>query len=145
MHRADQIIAAVVSALESSASLTAAVYAHRALPLSEDESELPAVSVTFGEDAPDAQISQLIYSTLDVQTTAYCAGDDEAAVRTALLELRAQIHIAVMTSTRLGLSFVHLVNYGGAAAPEIEIGERTFGALRSSWRVRYEMDYDDPS
>jgi hypothetical protein len=145
MHRADQIIEAVVSALEANASLDAVVYAHRAVALSEDESELPAVSVTFGEDAAEAQISQLIYSTLDVQVTAYCAGDDEAEVKATLLEMRAQIHVAMMTSTRLGLSFVHLVNYGGATAPQIEVGERTFGALTSSWRVRYEMSYSDPS
>lgn len=144
-HRADQIIDAVVAALEANASLGATVYPHRALSLSDDESELPAIGVTYGEDrAGEVALGGIVYSEMDVQLTAVAVGATEAAVRTALLEIRAQSHIAMMTSTSLGLSFVHGTFYGGATAPELDVGEQIIGALVSTWRVRYEMPYNDP-
>lgn len=146
MHRADQIVDAVVSALTSSASIAADIYAHRTLSISEDDGEVPAISVTYGEDASAGgeQITGLLYSTLTLEVTAYAAGDDEESVRRELLQMRAQIHAALMADNRFGLSFVHHTFYDGATAPRISKGERLLGDLTSTWRVRYEMNFASP-
>lgn len=146
MHRADQVVDAVVSALEAAAAITAPVYAHRTLSLSEEDGELPAITVTYGEDgaASGEQIAGLFYSTLSLEITAHAVGDDEEAVRRDLLQMRAQIHAALMTDARFGLSFVHHTFYGGASAPRLSRGERMLGDLTSTWRVRYELNLASP-
>jgi hypothetical protein len=146
MHRADQIVDAVVSALEASADITAPIYAHRTLSLSEDDGELPAISVTYGEDgaAGGEQVSRLLYSTLSLEITAHAVGDDEESVRRELLQMRSQIHVALMADTRFGLTFVHHTFYDGASAPRLSRGERMLGDLTSTWRVRYELNFASP-
>lgn len=147
MHRADQIVDAAVAALQANTNLKANVYPHRILSLSESDGELPAVGITYGDDSPaDPQpLAGLLYSALSLQVTAYAVGDDEEEVRRLLLELRAQTHVSMMTNTRLGLSFVHHTYYGGATAPQLDRGERMAGYLISTWRVRYEMNFTDPT
>lgn len=151
MHRAAQIIDAIVARLQASATLGVNpenVFSHRTLSLAEDQDELPAETVNFGEDEP-AEFTMLdgtFSSTLDVLTKAYFVGDDESAVRQALLAMRTETHKAINLRQTLGLSFVMKVGYGGASAPEINTeGERCAGAQESRWPVTYFMDPADPS
>jgi hypothetical protein len=50
-HRADQILDAVVERLAASTTLRVSyILPHRSLSLSDDQGELPAVTVNMGED-----------------------------------------------------------------------------------------------
>ena len=144
-HRAAQVIDAIAALLAANTSLQAQVFKNRTLVLSEDEGELPAVTVNFGADEPDS-VEELnrIGSALEVVLTAACVGDSEAEVLAALLELRRQSHIALMADTSLGLSFVWHTVYGGASIPQLQQGERMCGALTTRWTVRYAMNITDP-
>lgn len=152
MHRAAQIIDAIVARLQASTTLGVNpenVFSHRTLSLAETQDELPAVCVNFGEDEP-AEFTMLdgtFSSTLEILTKAYFVGDDEPAVRIALLAMRTETHKAINLRQTLGLSsFVLKVGYGGASAPEINTeGERCTGAQESRWLVTYFMDPSDPS
>lgn len=146
-HRAQQIVDAIASKLAANVNLRAAVYTHRTLSLSEDERELPAITVNVGEDEPESEgAEQLnrITSALEAVIAAACVGDSEKEVIDSLLELRTQSHIALMADTSLGLAFVWQTEYAGASAPQLRQGERMCGTLTMRWRVHYEMNISDP-
>lgn len=153
MHRAEQIIDATVSALQARASSlqvpAANVFAHRTLSLDDDQGELPAITVNFGEDDPDSELGSdnlaFIDSALSISIVGYAIDPDETVVRRALLNQRRYIHAALMADQTLGLSFVIGTRYGGAAAPEIDSsGELVAGSLESRWAVHYRMNITDP-
>lgn len=151
-HRAAQIIDAIVTRLQSSTTLgvnAQNIFAHRTLSLAENQDELPAVTVNFGEDEPGeyTMLDGSFSSTLEIFTKAYVVGEDETAARQALLTIRAETHKAIDLRQTLGLSsFVLKVGYGGASAPELDTeGELCVGAQESHWLVTYFMNPADPS
>lgn len=145
MHKADQIVDAVVSAIKANASSEVKVYAHRRLSLAEDQDELPGISVDFGEDTPVGEpgayeLDGTIHSLLTVNITSICIAETEEALRRQLLQLRALVHESLGLSPRLGLPFVIDLHYGGANPPDIDVsGETLAGELTAPWGVRYEM------
>lgn len=145
-HRADQIIDAIVSAIESQVGPTGVhVYSHRRLTLAEDQDELPAISVDFGEDTPATENVSYIDSLLSCQITGIVSAHEEQDLRSELLDLRRQVHIALMADPTLGLSFVVTAHYGGADEPVVDAsGETIIGAYTSTWTVYYRMNYTDP-
>jgi hypothetical protein len=152
MHRAEQILDAIVSRLQAQTALAIPaenIQALRTLSLSDDAGEMPFAGVDFGEDAPAEEYSELggeIGSTLEVITTTYVADDDEPTVKRALLAARTEIHKAIDPDEILGLSFVLKVEYGGAAKPEINTdSEMCVGSLESRWLITYHMNVSDPS
>jgi hypothetical protein len=152
MHRAAQIIDAVVARLQASATLgvnAENVFAHRTLTLAADQAEMPALTVNFGDDEPDDEYTSLdgeIGSALQVLTKAYVIGDTEQAVKRALLSIRAETHKAIDLTETLDLDFVIKVEYAGADAPEIDTdGESPVGAQIARWLITYLMNPDDPS
>lgn len=149
MHRAEQIVDAVVSALLASATLPSAIYKARSLSLSESDGELPAVTVNIGADDPVSDLGTdnlaFIDSILEVRCSAYAQDTSQAAVMADLLELRVGIHKALMADQSLGLSFVMATRYGGAEAPEIATeGAYLAGRLDCTFRVHYRMSVTDP-
>lgn len=152
-HRADQIIDAIVSRLQASVTLGIAlenVFAHRTLSLAEDQGELPAITVNFGDDVPNDEytiLSALIGSTLEVLTVAYLTGDNEHDLKRALVAAaRTETQKAINLRETLDLDFVIKVEYGGARAPELNAeAELMAGAQESRWLVTYQMNPDDPS
>lgn len=149
-HRAEQILDAIASRLAASTTLNVAeVFVHRSLSLAEDQGELPAVTVNMGEDSPADDYTLLggeIGSQLAVMTSAYVLGTSEAAVKRELMRLRTEIHKAIDLTDALGLAFVVKLDYGGAAAPEIDSeSEAIAGRLESRWLVTYILNPDDPS
>lgn len=148
MHRALQITNAAKAAVEAAAT-TASVYQHRALSLSEDEQELPAISVRMGTDTPsDANgmgSMHFIDSLLELQIDLVARGDIEEDVLDSLLTLRALVHQALQADITLGLAFVTDTQYGGTSAPDIAAGARLAGGLSTRWVVRYRMNYTDPN
>lgn len=151
-HRADQIIDAIVSALQAQASLqvpSANIYAHRSLSLSEDQGELPAITVNFGEDDPVSDLGTdnlaFIDSLLAITITGFAVDPDEPVTRKALLSQRRYIHAAIMADQTLGLSFVIGARYAGAGAPELDSSSEIIaGSLESRWQILYRMDIADP-
>jgi len=143
-HRAQQIVDAVAAALRANTSLQAAVYTHRTLSLAENEQELPAVSVTLGDDSPEEGSLRKLASGLKLEVISFARADDEDALIRALLALRTQIHISMTTTPQFGLSFVWSVEYGGASAPSVDLSDRLSGSLVSTWIVHYYMELTDP-
>jgi len=149
-HRAQQIIAATAAALAASSSLGAAVYTHRRLSLSDEDQELPAVSVNYGSDDPlsDLGVTNIAFidSLLELAVTLVARGDSEQDVLDELLRLRAAQHVALMADRSLGLAFVIDTRYGGAAAPDVDVSlNRPAGALTCRWLVHYRMNLSDPN
>ncbi len=148
-HRAEQILTAVRDAISARVAASGVnVYTHRRLSLDPEQDETPAISVDYGEDRrADAQTLGMIASLLSVEVTAIVADAEERDVRSRMLELRAEIHRAVMADPQLGLrEFVVSTYYGGASAPEVDTdGEQIIGALQSTWVVHYRMDLTDPA
>lgn len=149
-HRAEQVIDAVVAALSASSTLASDVYRDRVLSLNEDEQELPAVSVTLGDDAPiDGDgASNLAYfdSLIEVVVRIVLRADDEQAAISALLDRRRSVHVALMADRSLGLGFVIDTRYGGASAPELQSGADRLAALMDvRWTIHYRMGVSDPS
>lgn len=150
-HRADRIVDAIVSAIQGACPSSIRVYAHRRLTLSEDESQLPAISVDFGEDVPvnDDQGAYLmdgsLQSLLTVNITGIAVSVDEASIRRSLLDMRSLVHIGIKGNSNLGLPFVIDTHYGGANPPEVDISsDKLVGELTSAWGVRYEMNLLSP-
>lgn len=149
MHRALQVVNAAVAAIATQAT-GASVYKHRVLSLSDDEQELPAISVRVGTDTPVADggqgSMQFIDSLQELLVDAIAKGDSEDDVLESLLLLRAQIHQALQADVTLGLAFVTDTAYGGASAPDLAAGgARLVGSLSTRWVVRYRMNYTDPN
>jgi hypothetical protein len=145
-HRAEQIIQRIRTLLEAQVEYDGVhVYAHRRLSLAEDQDELPAISVDFGQDSPVEENIQFIDSLLTVAVTSIVAAAEEDTVKAELLELRRQIHIALMEDVTLGLPFVISTSYGGAEPPAFDLrGEFIVGALATPWNVYYRMLLADP-
>ena len=145
MHRADQIVDAVVTAIRAWGPGSVRVFAHRRLSLNQDEAELPAISVDYGEDVPaddlDAfDMSGNIGSLLTVNVTGLVMNHDEKEVRRLLLELRALVHAAINRTNNLELAFVSGIFYGGALPPEVDVAnDQVIGELTSQWGIRYRM------
>jgi hypothetical protein len=144
-HRVQQILNAAAAALSANASLGAIVEVNRVRSLSEEQAELPVVTVNYGADAPDDGDLDSFRSTIEVHLTAVCTGESETEVLSRLLDIRTQCHIALMADMSLGLSFVWHTAYGGADAPFLQQAERMLGSLTARWGVRYIMNISDPS
>jgi hypothetical protein len=146
-HRADQILEAVAAAvLQQVQAEGVKVFTHRRLTLQDDQDELPAISVDFGEDVPAREENtQFIDSILNVEVTGCVAAEDEVELRQMMLHLRRQAHVAITADETLGLSFVVNAAYGGAQAPEVDVGgDPLIGTLTAPWLFYYRMNRDDP-
>jgi hypothetical protein len=147
-HRVETIIGAVLAAVRNEAPSNISVFSHRALSLSEQQGQLPAISIEFGEDRPfdddGASNMAFIDSLLTVNTVSIVAGTVEVEVKARLLDLRHHAHKGIMSDRTLGLAFVADVRYQGANEPEFNTeGQGIVGSLTSSWAVHYRMNITD--
>ena len=149
-HRACQIIDAVADAIKSTVPSNINVYAHRRESLAEDQDELPAISVDFGEDEPigddgSDKLDGTITSLLTVNVSGLASDIEESLLRRSLLQLRTHAHVAIKRNKDLGLPFVLDTHYGGANPPDVNVeGDTLIGELTSVWGVRYELRLDTP-
>lgn len=147
-HRAQTVLDAVAALVRARVEASGVkVFTHRRYTLDPEQDELPAISVDYGEDRKaDTRTLNSIDSVLEVQCTTVVQSPHEDDLRSKLLDLRAEIHRAVMANHRLGLAFVSTTYYGGASAPLLdEEGEYLQGELTSTWLVLYEMSLSDPA
>jgi hypothetical protein len=145
-HRAGQIVDAVAELLTARVSSTIKVFKHRRLSMADDQGEMPAICVQFGEDAPaEDQPLRGINSVLSVIITVVAVAPTENELRQKLLEMREASDDLMdehmhQIQPRLGLTFVYGIGYGGAAAPDINAdGEQPDGSIDSTWNVGYRM------
>jgi len=152
-HRVEQIVDKVQAILQASALFAEiSVLQHRSLSLSNEDQELPAVSITLGSDDPlddDGQTNLNVFDSLQALIfRIVAAGDDqdtEEHIIATLQGLRRAIHVALMADDGLGLAFVIGTRYGGADAPHIEAQqERLVGTLDCRWSVHYRVNIADP-
>ena len=147
MHRAQQIFDAAYELV--SARVTASgvkVFKHHRQFLDEEQDELPAISVDYGTDDPADGTLGDYHSVITLETVAQASAPTAEELHEKLLELRAEIHIALRESPTLGLSFVMNTNYGPVDKPELNTrGELFSGALTSRWLIHYWMDLSDPN
>jgi len=150
MHRAEQIVVAVVAALDAAVGIAATNYLHRELSLSDEDQELPALCVRNGQDQPLSDLGAVnfafIDSLLEVRVAAYAKGATEIDVATELARMRAVTHRALLGTDRtLGLSFVIDTRYGGADRPEFDSNVSRIGGMQESvFFVHYRMNIADP-
>ncbi len=145
MHRVQQILNAAGAVLGANPAL-GLVEINRVRSLSEEQQEVPALTVNYGADTPDeSETFESLGSAVEMLLSAYCAGDSETEVLERLLEMRAQSHLALLADMSLGLPFLWEIRYGGADAPLLQQGERMLGTQTSRWVARYQMDNDDPT
>lgn len=148
MHRAEQIIEAIASALRVRATPKGVqVYTHRRESLAAEEDQIPAISVDFGEDDPaDSGFLSGIDSALAVVIGIVAKTALPEDVRALLLDWR-EVSDDVLGLARespdgqkLGLSFVNAIRYGGASDPDINPeGEQHSGALECRWFTDYRL------
>jgi hypothetical protein len=152
-HRAGQIVELLVTTLQDASIVSAQnVYAHRSLSLADDQSELPAICVNFGEDTRIAEFGNAteedaqIDSVLTAVVTLYAVGVDEATVSVELLRMRELSHVAILTDPTLGEEFIVVIRYGGASAPIIDSSSGVFaGQLVTPFFVHYRMSAANPA
>jgi hypothetical protein len=152
-HRAEQIVDAAAAILAAHALLTGVkVVQHRVLSLSLDDQELPAVSITIGDDSALEEDGATNFAFLDsLLSLAFRIvvkvddGDEEEDAIGQLLDVRRAVHVALMADQTLGLTFVIDTRYGGADAPILDgISENMCGMMDCRWSVHYRMNYADP-
>lgn len=152
-HRADTVIDLFVSTLQVAAIVDAQnVLPHRSLSLADDQGELPAITVNFGDDTvldefgnateDDAQID----SVLTVAVTHYAIGTDERDVKRELMRMREKSHVALLTDPTLGQEFIVVIRYGGASAPTLDSSSGVIaGQLITPFLVHYRMSAANPA
>lgn len=151
-HRAEQVIERIRSRIAGFPDLAinaSNVYVHRRYTLSEEQNELDAISVDMGDDESVSEFGvdnlSFIDSLLSVPIMMRAKHANEETLRRQLMQLRRQIHQAIMADQSLGLSFVIGARYAGAAAIEIDMaGDSPIGTLECLWRIHYRMRVTDP-
>jgi hypothetical protein len=149
VHRALQVLNALAAALIARTDLAAAVLPNRAVSLSEDDQELPAVCPRIAADDAlnDRGVTNLSFidSQLTIVVGLYARASTEADLVLELMRLRSAVHRGVMADQTFGLSFVVGTLYLGAAEPELDAsGAMLAGRVDCSFAVEYRMNVTDP-
>lgn len=143
-HRAEQVMAAVQTAVTSLATTGAHVDRGRAEEIPADQ--LPALRVEMGADEiVDPWAQSLLDSDLDVSIFAY-VHESATNVETRLNQVRKEVNAALMTNQTLGLAFVHAIVELGAGRP-LKSGELAKPSAQQElrYRVKYRRSRTDPS
>lgn len=147
-HRAQQIVDAIAELVRARVEPSGVhVYTHGRESLSEEQDELPAVSVDYGELSVDMEDPDEHYydCTLAVMVMCIATNADSATLRESLLVLAVDTQVAINATPDLDLDFVIDTLFAGWAAPEISSqGSRHTGAVVTNWQVKFRMLFDDP-
>jgi hypothetical protein len=123
------------------------VYLNRTVALSEEQSDLTGVAIRQGADEPfdDASTFDRMGMSLAVEVSFLDTSNDEGALVATLNELRRRLHRRLIARDALGLSFVMVIAFGGAAAPVSNNAASTVAIeLLTRWSVLYTMDRFNP-
>ena len=143
-HRAEQIIAAVVTKATGLTTTGTRVFRGRVYPL--QETDLPALTVYLGSDKPNEETSSysFIDSNLTISIDAHVKST--AQVDTTLNEIRKQVTFALQADITQGLAFVIDTVEGDASEPELTgEGDKPIARMRMDWTIRYRRSRKDAS
>lgn len=143
-HRAEQIMAAVVTRLTGLATTGANVSRGRLYPL--DQAKAYALTVSMGAASPAAEPNLAFQDVaLDVLVTKHVK-DASNQVDTMLNQIGLEVYQAMMSDRTLGLSFVQDVIWSGDTEPEMDgEGNRPTARQETTFSVRYRHSLTDPS
>lgn len=147
-HRVEQILEGFRTTLEADGTFS--VYRAPLDALTNTLSDLPSACVFAGEEEPRGDDGYEVIGSYSGVQMVYVDLFDQADVTTniesKLYALRKLVHIALMQSSRLGLSFVFNLIPAGAEGPELsEDGNAISGKMRTNWLVEYRSNVEDPS
>lgn len=139
-HRAKQILDAVAAKLAALPTTGANVFVSRAYVLD----TAPALTIALGDDEPQQYLPGQIESLLTVVVSIYVKADG-GQIDDVLLQIRREVHQALMADTTLGLPFVIDCLPGPMAEPQIHAeAETPTASADTTWRIRYRHSLTDP-
>lgn len=146
LHKAEQIMAAVVAALTGLTTTGGHVLRGRAKP--HEAANTPALSVFQGVDTPTGlSNSALMDSALLIHVDANVVASSEQ-VDTLLNQIRKEVTVKLRSyaaGNLLGLAFVLDIEELSTGEPELYgDGEKPAAALRMDWKITYRRSYTDP-
>lgn len=137
-HRAENIIAAVVTAVTGLTTTGARVYRGRRYELDVDAS--PSLCVYLGPDLPLSGPGDSPLAYQDSELTVYIEGvvkNSTTAVATTLNQIRHEVAVALNADHTQGLAYVHNTTEGETL---LDIGVETdkpVGRMRTAWLFLY--------
>jgi hypothetical protein len=142
-HRAESIVAKVLTTVTSLTTTGANAFRGRVFPL--QTTEVPAVFVYQGAD----EIMQhLLQGKLDSLLTVHLEAVVKAAsasIDTTLNKIREEVTIALQADYTQGLAYVIDTKEIGADAPELSgDGDQRTGTMRMTWQIHYRRSRADP-
>lgn len=143
MHRAESVIATVVTKITGLTTTGANVYRGKATPIAESVSN--AIRVYMGEDNMLGEYSHLL---MDWQLTVYVesfAKSPTAQIDTQLNLIREQVTIALQADYTQGLAYVLNTIEGDAGEPELSAeGAQAMATQRLEWKFHYRRQRTNP-
>jgi hypothetical protein len=146
LHRAEQIMAALLTTLKAITSPTVA-----AINMQRDRVDpfetLPAISLEEGADilieGSDENVSKMD-SILNIEVIVHAK--KLSGVSTQLNQIRKEVYIALMADITQGLSFVNDTRYQGAEKP-LRFDEAENAAMQQTidFEIKYRHSLTDPS
>lgn len=142
-HRAESIVAAVLTKVTGLTTTAARAFRGRVYPL--QASELPAVFVYQG---PDEITQHLLQGKLDSLLTVHVeavAKSPTAQIDTTLNLIREEVTVALQADYTQGLAYVIDTREVGAEAPALTgDGDAPSGTLRMTWQIHYRRSRANP-
>lgn len=139
-HKADQILSAIETKLGNITGLTVSRSKYYAV----EDNELPHCVVRMGSDARQSdQGNSFIDSVLNVELVVM-VDESTSAYETALLDIRKNANIQLMTDHTLGLGFVLDTTEESAQAPELMDGAKPRAMQSINYTVLYRRDRINP-
>lgn len=137
-HRAENILAAVVTAVTGLTTTGARVYRGRRYELDVDLS--PSLCVYMGPDSPLSDEGDSPMAYLDSELTVYIEGvakQSTTDVATTLNQMRHEVAVALNTDFTQGLAYVHNTTEGDAVLDVAAETDKLVGRMRTEWRFLY--------
>ena len=144
--RVEQLIDALVTTLEGDAAITPGTV-HRSRAAAFADTELPAYNILIGQDVPLDDLGASNVAFIDWAQIIYvdCYAKSIAAqIDNVFLDMRRNVHRALMADATQGLNFVWTTIPQGAEQPVIDnSGEQKTMVYRTNWEFRLRTSISD--
>lgn len=140
-HRAESIMATVLSTLTGLTTTGANVARNRIFPW--DDSITDALNIVMGDDRPAGDLAiPILDFELDLEIEIHTKN---ASLETQINKIKAEIIVALMANHTLGLSYVHQIRELGFKAPILSgEAEKPTAICVGEFRVHYQRSYLTP-
>jgi len=143
-HRAEDIVAAVVTKVTGLTTTGSRVFRGRVYPL--QDTEEPALCVFLKSDNPDEPSNSfsILDSDLSISIQAYVK-TSASQVDTVLNQIRKEVTIALQADNKQGLAYVIETFEGPADYAVRGEGDKPTAVLTMDWKFKYRRSRQDPS